>query len=278
MVMSNYVYTFTKEVNRDVLEQELRANTSLITGVYTVTVENGTTVKVYMKAALSPEEHAVLEASVAAHVKINIPEPDPSPVLVSVVENEKYKAEGLELSYRMGPRAFLIPACEPGTQFRFEMTLPCTVMVLGGTVDVHQAMVGDLMWFETLCPTTIGYLEQDTVIGQTTGMVNAGAGAYIYKGFDIIINDEIKGRVTCHSGDNFNMTTAWDEVYPAGTPVKVRFLTVEEYRLTTAPIVVWISRDTERGAIVQDGQKMAFFYVNNSGAEKWVQICLEYHT
>lgn len=272
------IYTYIKSpVSPAKLESEILASQDISIGCAYVAYRDSTSVDVAMKAPLSASELQALNTIVGAHAADTDIEHN-TPVLVSVVENEKYGTEGLELSYRLGPKAFLIPDCAPGTEFRFEMTLPCTVMVLGGTVDVHQAMVGDLMWFETLCPTTIGYLAQDTVVGQSTGLVNVGAGAYIYKGFDILINDEIKGRVTCHSGDNFNMDTEWDYVYPAGTPVKVRYITVEEYRLTTAPMVVWISRDTERGAIVKNGQKMAFFYVNNSGTEKWVQICLEYHT
>jgi len=272
------IYNYIKVgANPSQLETEIQNRSTITVGCAGATLRGDDALEIVMKAPLSSDQLLELNAVVAEHIPTISDSPE-KPALVSVVENEKYESEGLELSYRMHPKAFMIPVCDPGTVFRYEISMPCTVMLLGGTVDVHSAMVGDQMWFETLCPTTIGYLAQDTVVGQTMGIVNAGAGAYIFKGFDILIGDEVVGRTTCHSGDNFNMDTEWDTVYPAGTPIKVRYLTVEEYRLTTAPMVVWISRDTERGAIVQGGQKMAFFYRNNTGTEKWVQICLEYHT
>ena len=271
-------YTYTKlGANPSQIEAEILGDTSILIGCSGALLRGESTLEIYMKAPLSSEELLALNSLVERHVPLEVSE-SVSPTLVSVVENERYSDEGLELTYRMAPVLYDIPAGNPGDISRFEISYPCTIMLLGATIDIHSKMEGDQFWMETVCPTTIGYLAEPTVIGETWATANMDASAHIFKGLDLLIADEVVARISDHSGAQFNTDRAWTQVYPAGTPIKIRMLTVEPYYVTTYPMVVWISRDTERGAIIRRGQKMAFFYKNNDGLAKKVQICLEYHT
>ena len=278
--MSEYIYTFTKAVNRELLEQELRANVYLITGVYGVTVENDTTVKVYMKAALDSAQQLVLAAAVDAHINVPLDPVAARPPLMTLIENERILEEGIELTYRMYPVLFDIPASTNGGEpYSFPVVIPCTIATLGATVDLSAAMIGDSMAFDAPSETIIGHLSAEVTTGTNIGYINETARPYMYKGMDIIINDTVQGRIFGWEGDyGFKLHENFKGSYPVGTQVSVRFRTVDRYLVTAAPLQLWISRDTDRAAIVPRNTPQMFHYWNDTGTAKKVQICFEFYT
>lgn len=279
--MAIFTYNFEKKCSQYWLEKELKANAELVIGVHAVNIVNGTQTRVMMKDDLMtyPGQYEVLAAAVTAHIW----KEDPSDIrlpLMTLVENERIPEEGIELTYRMYPMVFEIPeGTNGGLPYEFPIVFPCTVATLGATIDLSTAMIGDSMAYDVPSEITVGALAADVAQGDITGYINPESRGYIYKGMDIIIGSTVQGRIYDWEGDyGFKLFGAFDAAYTAGTAVKVRFRTVDKYLVTAAPLQLWISRDTDRAAIVPKNTPQKFYYWNDTGTAKKVQICFEFYT
>lgn len=280
--MSENKYTFNKKVNREVLRAEIDSNTSFTAAIYDITIEGNLkdAVNIYTKTPLDGIQQSVLGSIVEAHTFINITVPPLKPKLMTVVENERCLEEGIELTYRMHPRVFEIPEGDNGGEpYTFPIVFPCNVAMLGATVDLNTAMIGDSMAFDVPSDVTVGYLTEAVDTSSNIIKTNGDSKPYIYKGMDVIIGGEIQGRITGYdeNGD-YVLNENIKGTYPEFTPVTVRFRVVDPYLITTAPLTFWISRDTDRATIVPKNTPMDFHYWNASGTAKKVQLCFELYT
>ena len=278
--MVEHKYDFIKLTNPDQLKLELDANKSLIIGVHAVTITDSTITNVYMKDDLNEHlgQFAVLEAAVNAHVKADTPKITHTPMM-TIVENERAIAEGSDLTYRMLPWLFDIPeGSNNGEPYVFNVSFPHAVVMLGATVDLHPAMVGDSMAYDIPSDITIGFLVQNTVIGENTGVLNEGAASNFKRGMDVVIGGVTRGRIFEKNGSAFKIQTPWQSVLTAGTPVAIRYRMVDRYLVTAAPIILWVSRDTFRGAVISENMPQRFSYWNTTGTAKKVQIAIEFYT
>lgn len=274
--MAVTLYTYTKSANVVRLEAEIKADTSITTGVHALALFGTDTLKIWMKDALSSGEEDALDALVTAHD--GTPEQTKDIVWATNVENEKFVSEGMDLTYRMKPFLYDIPATAgPHT---YTISFPFPIMLLGGTVDFHTAMVGDSMKFETLACTQVGVLTAPAAEDDEVIYLNEGAMQYMYKGFDIVLGSdtEASGRIIEVYADSVKLDTPLAKGYSAMDPVKLEYEAVEKYYISTAPMVLWISRDTDRGAIIGANQEMKFYYYNDTTTAKKVQISLEYYS
>lgn len=281
-MMSEYKYTFNKKVNRKLLKAELEANMSFTAAVYDVTVEGDSKeiVNVYTKTSLDGVLLSLLGSIVANHVYVDIAAPIDKPKLMTLIENERCLEEGIELTYRMYPKVFDIPEGDNGGQpYTFDILFPCTVAMLGATVDLNQFMLNDMISFDVPSTTIIGFLAEGVDTTTNICKMDPDAKAYIYKGMDIIINGESQGRITGYDDNgDYILHENFKSSFPINTPVAVRFKVVDPYLVTTAPLTLWVSRDTDRATIVPKNTPMQFIYWNHSGIAKKVQLCFELYT
>jgi len=271
------LYEFNKsDVSTYQLEGEISANASIITGWQSVIVR-GEILEISMKAALSNDEYAALLATVTAHTPTKAPT---RAVLASIVENEDFDTLGLELTYRMKPWLFDIPATSG--QHYFTISFPYPIMLLGGTVDIHAAMVGDSMRYCILAPTNVCQLPIAVAANDTTITLPSQAGTYCFKGLDVLLNTVHVGRIISIARgaetDVLTLDQAITQDFAIGSVFAIGYTAVEKYYISTAPMVLWASRDTERGALIPAGQTMAFNYWNDTGTAKKVQLTLEYYS
>ncbi len=279
--MTEYIYTFDKKTNRDVLAQEILNSPDITVAVYAITIVNDSSTHIYMKAPLSEPQQVALTSLVQAHVYTDPAAEATRPQLVTLIENERIPELGIELTYRMYPVVFDIPEGNNNNNepYAFDVTFPCDVATLGATIDLSTAMVGDSMAYDVPSEITVGALAADVAQGDITGYINPESRGYIYKGMDIIIGNTVQGRIYDWEGDyGFKLYGAFDAAYAAGTAVKVRFRTVDKYLVTAAPLQLWVSRDTDRAAIVPKNTPQKFYYWNVTGTAKKVQICFEFYT
>ncbi len=278
--MAEYIYSFNKKTNRDVLTQEIHDSPDITVAVYTIIIENDSVTKVYMKAPLSEPQQVALTSLIQAHVYVEPAVVIERPSLVTLIENERIPEEGIELTYRMYPVIFDIPSGDnSGLPYEFPVVFPCTVATLGATIDMGAHMIGDEMAYDAPSTILVGALSANVLLDETVGYINAESRSYIYKGMDVIINNTVQGRIYDWDGDyGFKLYGKFDANYAAGTPIYVRFRTVDKYLVTAAPLQLWISRDTDRAAIMPRNTPQKFLYWNNTGTAKKVQICFEFYT
>ncbi len=272
------IYIFEKpDVNISQLETEIAASPTILTGVVSV-ILRGTQLYVTMKDELPTAENDALAQLVSNHVAKFVP--DQRLVMASIVENEKYASLGIELSYRLKPFLFDIPAGV--AEHAFEISFKYPIILLGGTVDIHPDMIGDSMRYCTLAPTPIGQLAFEATESSDEIYVVKDQGEHCFKGMDVLINNEHVGRIiSINRGietDKLVLDSNLTQAYAVGSILSIAYTTVEKYLVTAAPIVLWVSRDTDRGAIVNANQKMRFTYWNTNGLAKKVQFATEYYS
>lgn len=266
------LYTYPNVVvNSSKLRDEINNCAAIIPGCLDVSTR-GAVVEILLKSAFeTPEQRVVLDGIVAMH--------DPTPregeqvLMMSMVENQNYGH--LDLSYKMKPFLFHIPAGAAQVH-EFPISFPYPVMVLGATVDLCTTHHLDEMQFDSLDWTPVGQLITNAVVGADFITVNdAAAAGYIFKGFDLIVNNEFVGHVLDKGGNNIYLDRPIVTPHAAGSYVVARYTTVDRYKVLSAPMVLWVSRDTDRGALAGKSQKMKFYYWNNNGTEKDIQLNVE---
>ena len=274
--MAVTLYTYTKSANIARLENEIKGNSAIITGVHSIALFGADALKIWMKSELTSGEKDALDALVAAHD--GTPDQIKDVVISTPVENEKCFANGVELTYRMKPFLYDIPASAGVYTYTISFKYP--IVLLGGTVDLHSAMVGDSMMFYTLDSTQVGVLARPAAIGDDVIYLNEGAMPYLFKGLDVILASDTapSGRIVEIYADSVKLDTALTSSYSVWAPVNVEYITVEKYYISSYGFPVWISRDTDRGAIIPANQNMKFCYYNDTATAKKVQITLEYYS
>lgn len=253
-------------------ESELAASAITIASAGVSTVGSATTC--VFKAALSETEKTVFASLVAAHD--SSPTEEQRVILASMVEN--HRCQEFDLTYKMRPYIYDIPAS--AGLHTFDISFPYPIMLLGGTVEPTSAMVGDFMQFDVLSPTVVTALTAACIETDTT--ISVAAVDYIWKSFQLYAvsgeTDVLLGEVKSKAGNMVTLASPLDDEqeFSAGTYIKAQFTTVEKTRIMNTN-TVWISRDTDRGALVCANTISRFYYWNTDGAAKTVQITLEYY-
>ena len=272
-----HVYNFTKVINREQLEAEIRGSDNIYAACHAVTVEGEDNVKIYMKAELDTAQEIALSNLVNLHVPVADADLV-KPVIATLVENEKVFEKGIELTYRMLPIVFDIPASINNNEpFAFPMFVPCNFLLLGGTIDLSTNMIGDSIAIDIPAPITVGVFTDAINIGESHAHVDSLSASYLYKGMDILVDGNVIGRIKKYDSTGFEIHGAFTQAYPAGTLYQIRYRILDPYLVTSAPLTLWISRDTDRGTVVDASTPMAFYYYNASGTAKKVQICMEHY-
>jgi len=272
-----HIYNFIKIINREQLEAEIRGSENIFVACHTVVVEGVDGVKVHMKAELDSEQEIALTNIVNSHIPIASVDLV-KPVIATLVENEKVFEKGIELTYRMLPMVFDVPANNNnGEPFDFPMHVPCNFLLLGGTIDLSTNMIGDSIAIDIPAPITVGVFVDGVNIGDNHVHVDSQSAGYLYKGMDVLVDNIVIGRIKSYDLTGFTIHGAFTQAYPAGTLYQIRYRILDPYLITSAPLTLWISRDTDRGTVVDAGTPMAFYYWNSSGTAKKAQICMEHY-
>lgn len=275
-----FPYIFSKKTNQEQLEAEIRGSANIFTACHAVVLETDpatgiVSTKVLMKAILDTEQEIALENIVSTHVPVEA-KPLTKPVIATLVENEKVFEKGIELTYRMLPMVFDIPAGDnTGQPHTFPMSVPCNFLLLGGTIDMGVNMVGDMMAIDIPATVPVGVFTSEIMTGDESVSVDSESFKYIYKGMDILVGSEYVGRVKAYGANSFAIHGGFKKAYPAGTVYSIRYRVLDPYLITTAPLTLWISRDTDRGTVVDANTPMSFSYWNHTGTAKKVQVCME---
>ena len=282
--MAEATYTFNKILNGSKFMLEVH-DSAITTCIARVDVVGNTSYCVF-KDTLSNDEETALNDLVSAH--------DATPVeedivrRTSFVENEN--CSHLDLTYRMVPHLYTVPA-SAGPHV-FDISFPYDIMLLGGTVEVSAANLGDSVQFETVGKTVVGQLISACAEGDNHVHVNLDAVAsYIWKAFDLyavtldqygqISTSVDLGHVISKAGTEIMLESVLtaQQAFSAGTYIATRYVAVEKYKLLREQ-TIWISRDTDRGALIPKNTPMKFSYwndaqVNNEYIAKEIQIVLE---